>query len=217
MNAADVWSTDQVLATIGRLRVIPVVVLDNAEAARPLGEALQAGGLPIVEVTLRTSAGMASLAELADQSSILVGAGTVLTARQAADAISVGARFVLSPGLDLEVISTCQDAGVLAIPGVSTATDLMTAIRHGVRVVKFFPAEAAGGLTAISALSGPFPDVSFIPTGGITASSMTDYLRHPAVLGVGGSWMVAPDLLAAGRWDEVSRLAAQAALLAGAA
>lgn len=216
MSTAGVRPTTDVLATIGRLRVIPVVVLEKAAAARPLGDALRKGGLPIVEVTLRTPVGMQALAELADQSSILVGAGTVVTAGQALEAISLGARFVLSPGLDLDVVATCQDAGVTVIPGVSTATDLMTAVKHGVRVVKFFPAEAAGGPAAISALSGPFPDVRFIPTGGITAASMAGYLRHPAVLAVGGSWMVAPDLLAGGRWADVGRLAAQAVALAGA-
>lgn len=216
MSTAGVRPTTDVLATIGRLRVIPVVVLADAGGARPLGDALLEGGLPVVEVTLRTPAGMRALAELADQSSILVGAGTVLTAAQAREAISVGAQFVLSPGLDLEVVATCQEAGVTVIPGVSTATDVMTAVKHGVRVVKFFPAEAAGGLAAISALSGPFPDVGFIPTGGITAASLAGYLRHPAVLAVGGSWMVAPELLTGGRWTDVSRLAAQAVALAAA-
>ena len=211
---AGVRPTTDVLATIGRLRVIPVVVLADAGSARQLGDALVEGGLPVVEVTLRTPAGMRALADMADHSSILVGAGTVLSATQAREAISVGAQFVLSPGLDLEIVAACHDAGVTVIPGVSTATDLMTAVRHGVRVVKFFPAEAVGGLAAISALSGPFPDVSFIPTGGITALSMAGYLRHPAVLAVGGSWMVAPDLLTGGRWTDVSRLAAQAVALA---
>lgn len=199
-----------------RFGVIPVAVPLHAASADHLADALVAGGLPIVEVTLRTKAGLPTIERLAGRRDILVGAGTVINAEQAEQAIRMGARFVVSPGCDPLVLSVCEVAGVPVIPGVCTPTDLMVAVRAGRTVVKFFPAEAAGGTRMISALSAPFPQVRFIATGGIEASALPGYLSHPAVVAVGGSWMVAHDLLARQDWAEVTRRCADAVTVAAA-
>ncbi|MCO8276172.1 bifunctional 4-hydroxy-2-oxoglutarate aldolase/2-dehydro-3-deoxy-phosphogluconate aldolase [Actinoplanes sp. TRM 88003] len=185
-------------------RVVPVVVLDDPEAADDLGAALVAGGLPVAEATFRTPQAALVLRRLAQREDLIVGAGTVLTARQVDRAHEAGARFVVSPGLSAEVVRRCQALGLPVIPGVSTASEIMAALDLGLDTVKFFPAEASGGLPTIKALYAAFPQVRFVPTGGITAESAPAYLAHPAIAAVGGSWMVAPDLLAAGKWDEVT-------------
>ncbi len=185
-------------------RVIPVVVLDDPARADDLGAALVAGGLPVAEVTLRTPQSAAVLRRLAARSDLVVGAGTVLTADQVDLARAAGATFVVSPGLSVAVVRRCQALELPVIPGVSSATEIMTALGLGPDTVKLFPAEASGGLAAVSALAAAFPQVRFVPTGGITADSAPAYLAHPAVVAVGGSWMVAPDLLASGQWDEVA-------------
>ncbi|WP_127500376.1 bifunctional 4-hydroxy-2-oxoglutarate aldolase/2-dehydro-3-deoxy-phosphogluconate aldolase [Actinoplanes solisilvae] len=185
-------------------RVVPVVVLDDPGAADDLGAALVAGGLPVAEATFRTPRAAAVLRRLAQRGDLVVGAGTVLTTQQVDRAYEAGARFVVSPGLSAEVVRRCQALGLPVIPGVSTASEIMAALDLGLDTVKFFPAEACGGLPTIKALSAAFPQIRFVPTGGITARSAPAYLDHPAVAAVGGSWMVAPDLLAAGNWDEVT-------------
>ncbi|WP_307828071.1 bifunctional 4-hydroxy-2-oxoglutarate aldolase/2-dehydro-3-deoxy-phosphogluconate aldolase [Nocardioides sp. SYSU D00038] len=196
-------------------RVVPVVVLDEPERADDLGAALVAGGLPVAEVTFRVPAAAAVLGRLAERGDLVVGAGTVLTTEQVDQAHGAGARFVVSPGLSADVVRRCQELGLPVIPGVSTATELMQALTLGLDTVKFFPAEACGGLGAVKALAAAFPQVRFVPTGGITAETAPTYLAHRAVAAVGGSWMVAPDLLAGGRWDEVeARCATTVAALA---
>ncbi|MBU2663722.1 bifunctional 4-hydroxy-2-oxoglutarate aldolase/2-dehydro-3-deoxy-phosphogluconate aldolase [Actinoplanes bogorensis] len=185
-------------------RVVPVVVLDDPGAADDLGAALVAGGLPVAEATFRTPQAAAVLRRLAQRSDLVVGAGTVLTTRQVDQAYEAGARFVVSPGLSAEVVRRCQTLGLPVIPGVSTATEIMAALDLGLDTVKFFPAEASGGLPTVKALAAAFPQVRFVPTGGITAQSAPIYLGHPSVAAIGASWMVAPDLLAAGKWDEVT-------------
>lgn len=196
MSATDV---------LGPHRVVPVVVLDDAGRADDLGAALVAGGLPVAEVTFRTPGAAAVLGRLADRGDLVVGAGTVLTPEQVEQAHGAGARFVVSPGLSADVVRRCRELGLPVIPGVSTATEIMQALGLGLDTVKFFPAEACGGLPTVKALAAAFPQVRFVPTGGITAASAPAYLAHPAVAAIGGSWMVAPDLLAAGEWDEVIR------------
>lgn len=193
---------------LARHRVVPVVVLDDVDRADALGAALVTGGLPVAEVTFRSPAAAAVLRRLADRGDLAVGAGTVLTAEQVDLAHRSGARFVVSPGLSAEVIERCRVLGVPVLPGVSTASEIMQALDLGLDLVKFFPAEPSGGLPAIRALAAAFRQVRFVPTGGITAELAPSYLAHPAVAAVGGSWMVPPDLLAAGRWDEVSALCA---------
>ncbi len=197
---------------LGGHRIVPVVVLDDPGAADDLGAALVRGGLPVAEVTFRTPAAAQVLRRLADRGDLVVGAGTVLTTEQVDRAHEAGARFVVSPGLSADVVGRCQDLGLPVVPGVSTATELMSALRLGLGTVKFFPAEACGGLGTVAALSAAFPDASFVPTGGITAARAPTYLAHPAVAAVGGSWMVASDLLAGRQWDEVAARCAAAVL-----
>jgi 2-dehydro-3-deoxyphosphogluconate aldolase/(4S)-4-hydroxy-2-oxoglutarate aldolase len=188
-------------------RILPVVVLTSHIAADRLGDALVAGGLPVAEVTFRTPAALSALRALAGRSDMLVGAGTVLTAAQVDAAVQAGARFVVSPGLSAPLVQRCHHLGVPAIPGIATATELIAALDLGVDLVKFFPAEASGGVAAIRALAAPFPSVRFVPTGGIGPRQLPAYLAEPSVAAVGGSWMVAPELIASGNYAEMTRLA----------
>jgi 2-dehydro-3-deoxyphosphogluconate aldolase/(4S)-4-hydroxy-2-oxoglutarate aldolase len=188
---------------IAESRLLPVVVLTNVEDAAPLGDALLDGGLRCVEVTFRTDAAAAAIQTLAKRPEMLVGAGTVLTRDQVDRAVDAGARFVVSPGFGPAVVARCQELGVPVYPGVASATEIMMALDAGLDTVKFFPAEQLGGAAMVKALAAPFRSVRFIPTGGVTTANLADYLALPSVLAVGGTWMVAPDLLAAGRWDEV--------------
>ena len=204
MNVTDV---------LGGHRIVPVVVLDDPDKADALGAALVQGGLPVAEATFRTPEAAAVLRRLAQNDDLVVGAGTVLTDRQVDEAIEAGAKFIVSPGLSAAVVRRCQEAGVPVIPGVATPSEIMLALDLGLDTVKFFPAEANGGLATIKALAAAFPQVRFMPTGGITVDTAPAYLAHPCVAAVGGSWMVAGDLLKAGRWDEVAtRCAASTAL-----
>lgn len=203
--------------TISAGRILPVVVLEDAGAAAPLAAALTAGGLHSVEVTFRTDAAAAAIQTMSEQPDLLVGAGTVLTPAQVDRAVAAGARFVVSPGFGPRVVAHCQELGVPVFPGVASATEIQMALDAGLDTIKFFPAEQLGGLPMIKALAAPFRAVRFIPTGGVNTGNLADYLAHPAVLAVGGTWMVAPALLAAGRWDEVTRLTAAAVAAATAA
>lgn len=196
VNAIDV---------LGGHRIVPVVVLDDPAKADALGAAMVEGGLPVAEATFRTPEAAAVLRRLAERDDLVVGAGTVLTERQVDQALEAGARFVVSPGLSAAVVRRCQEAGVPVVPGVATPTEVMQALDLGLDTVKFFPAEANGGLSTIKALAAAFPQVRFMPTGGITVDSAPAYLAHPSVAAVGGSWMVAGDLLRDDRWDEVAR------------
>lgn len=170
--------------------LIPVVVVRDVADVDPLGEALVSGGLPVAEVTLRTSAAEGAMSALAERRDVLVGAGTVLTPGQAERAIAAGARFVVSPGLSADVVRCCQEADVPVLPGAVSATDVMRALDLGVQTVKFFPAETSGGPAAIHALAAPFAGVSFVPTGGIGPANLASYLALECVAAVGGSWMV---------------------------
>ncbi|WP_121158752.1 bifunctional 4-hydroxy-2-oxoglutarate aldolase/2-dehydro-3-deoxy-phosphogluconate aldolase [Micromonospora pisi] len=191
-------------------RILPVVVLEEAAAAEPLAVALTEGGLHTVEVTFRTDAAADAIRVMSQRPDLLVGAGTVLTPAQVDRAVEAGARFVVSPGFGPAVVRHCQELGVPVFPGAATATEIQLALDAGLDTVKFFPAEQLGGLAMIKALAAPFRSVRFIPTGGVNTSNLSDYLANPSVLAVGGTWMVAPALLAAGRWDEVTRLTAAA-------
>jgi len=199
-----------VLDVLARVRIVPVVVLDDAGTAERLGDALKAGGLPIAEVTFRTDAAEAALRAMAKDPDLLVGAGTVIRADQVDRAVLAGARFIVSPGLSASVVQRARDYDVPVFPGVATPTDVMTALDLGLSLLKLFPAETLGGPAAVRALSAPFPGVRFVPTGGITAQSMGAYLALPSVVAVGGSWMVAPALVHAGAFDQISALAAHA-------
>ncbi|WP_245736249.1 bifunctional 4-hydroxy-2-oxoglutarate aldolase/2-dehydro-3-deoxy-phosphogluconate aldolase [Micromonospora pattaloongensis] len=195
---------------IGADRILPVVVLGDATRAAPLADALTAGGLRSVEVTLRTDAAADVIRAMSRHPDLLVGAGTVLTPDQVDAAVEARARFVVSPGFGPAVVRRCRERGVPVFPGVSSATEIQMALDAGIETVKFFPAEQLGGVAMIKALAAPFRSVRFIPTGGVNAGNLADYLALPAVVAVGGTWMVAPDLLAAGDWDEVTRRTAAA-------
>ena len=195
-----------VLDRLAVARIVPVIVLNDAADAGPLADALLAGGIDCAEITLRTPAGLAAVQALAHRDDILVGAGTVLTAMQTDEAVAAGARFVVSPGLGLDVVSRAQQLGVAVLPGVATATELQTAAAAGLGAVKFFPAGALGGLGMLDALAGPFPGIRFMPSGGVTAENAADYLAHPSVFAVGGSWMVPRTLIGAGRFAEITAL-----------
>lgn len=188
--------------------VVPVVVIDDDARADDLGAALVAGGIPVAEVTLRTRAAVGAMRRLAARGDLLVGAGTVLTADQVDEAHDAGARFVVSPGLSVAVVERCRALELPVVPGTATPTDIIRALDLGVDTVKFFPAEASGGLGMIGALAAAFPQVGFVATGGITAASAPTYLAHPAVVAVGGSWMLPAAAMAAGHWDEVVDLCA---------
>jgi 2-dehydro-3-deoxyphosphogluconate aldolase/(4S)-4-hydroxy-2-oxoglutarate aldolase len=191
--------------------IVPVVVIHDLKDAIPLGEALLAGGIGIAEITLRTPAGVGAIEALATSLPELhVGAGSVLIPAHVDQVIDAGAKFIVSPGLSVDVLGRAKSHGVPALPGIATSSELMTAVGLGLSEVKFFPAGLLGGPAGIRALTAPFTEVSFMPSGGVSAQNMADYLSIPAVPAVSGSWMVDPALLAEKRWDEVTARAAAA-------
>lgn len=200
-----------ILSRLAAIRLVPVVVLDDAGHANPLADALVSGGIPCAEITFRTPAGERAIRAIAGRSDILVGAGTVVSVGQVDRAVDAGARFIVSPGLDRKVVERALGHGVPVLPGIATATELQAAVGLGLDAVKLFPAELLGGLPLIDSLAAPFPEVRFMPSGGVTIRNMVDYLTHPSVFAVGGSWMVPRDVIGDRRFDEVERLAAQAA------
>jgi len=202
-----------VLSSLHELRVLPVASLADADQAEALADAVIAGGLPALEVTLRTPAALGALRRLAPRSDLLLGAGTVTTVAQVREVLDAGARFVVSPGFSAPVVQACLEAGVPVLPGVATATEIQMALDAGLDTVKFFPAVPAGGVAMIKALAAPFSQVRFVPTGGIGPRNVRDFLALPAVLAVGGSWMVDPALLARGDLDGIRRLTAEAVAL----
>ena len=204
-------SAPDVLERIVACGVLPVVELGTVDQAEPLLEALARGGLPAAEITLRTPAGLEAIGVLRrSHPEALVGAGTVRSPLEARRALDEGAQFVVSPGTDLEIVELCRAAGVPAVPGVCTPTEVQAALRAGVDLLKFFPAEAMGGVAFLKALSGPFRDVRFVPTGGIGPANLSAYLGLPSVAACGGSWLSSPALLAERRFDRVEELAREA-------
>jgi len=206
-----------ILAELGRVRVVPVVMLNDVAHAAPLGAALVAGGLPVAEVTFRTPVAEQCLREMASHPGLLVGAGTIVTPEQVDRAVAAGARFLVSPGLSPAVVLRAAEHGVPVLPGVATPTEIIAALDLGIEVVKLFPAGQLGGVRTLSALAAPFPGLRFVPTGGVTADLLADYLRVPAVLAVGGSWMVAPDLLATENFSAITTLVTEAVAIAAGA
>ncbi|WP_433699054.1 bifunctional 4-hydroxy-2-oxoglutarate aldolase/2-dehydro-3-deoxy-phosphogluconate aldolase [Nocardiopsis sp. CA-288880] len=194
--------------------VMPVVVVSDAETAVPLARALVAGGLPGIEVTLRTPAALEAIGRIAAEvPEAVVGAGTVVAPGQARAAAEAGARFLVSPGCTADLASAMADTGLPFLPGVGTVSEAMALLERGLSALKFFPAEAAGGAAFLKSLTGPLPQVRFCPTGGITAASAPSYLALSNVGCVGGSWLTPADLVSAGDWGRVTRLAAEAAAL----
>jgi len=193
------------------LGVIPVAVIDEASNAIPLVDALTEGGLPCAEVTFRTDAAEDSIRAISQsRPDVLVGAGTVLSVEQAEKAIGAGARFVVAPGFDAEVVDYCIEQGVDVYPGCATASEMSQAWKRGLRTVKFFPCGQLGGLAAMKALAGPFGGITFIPTGGINVDNLSKYLSSPLVLACGGSWVASSRLVAEGRFDDIAREARRA-------
>jgi 2-dehydro-3-deoxyphosphogluconate aldolase/(4S)-4-hydroxy-2-oxoglutarate aldolase len=201
-------------------RIVPVVVLDHAESAEPLAEALLAGGLDVMEITFRTPAAEESIRRIANHyPEILLGAGTLLEKDQVLRAKDAGATFGLAPGLNPHTIAAAMEAGLQFSPGVMTPSDVELALSLGCRILKFFPAEAAGGTAMLKSLAGPYghTGVKFIPTGGITATNLTSYLKLPEVAAIGGSWMVDKQLVNDGKWAEITRITREALAAAAAA
>lgn len=197
------------------LGVVPVIKIDHPEEALPLGEALIAGSLPVAEITFRTAAARQGIKLLREHSpSMLVGAGTITSVKEAEEALEAGAQFIVSPGYSAAVVSFCQRAGVPIFPGVNNATQIQEALAQNLSILKFFPAEASGGITMLEALVGPFPTVTFMPTGGIGIDNLATYMKKPYVAACGGSWMVKSSLIQNQQWNEISRLSRQALFLA---
>lgn len=195
--------------------VVPVVVLDDAKDALPLAQALIDGGLPCAEVTFRTAAAEESIRLMAENHpDMLVGAGTVLTTEQVDRAVSAGAGFIVSPGFDPEIVDYCLAKKIPVFPGCITPSEVAQAVKRGLTVVKFFPAEQAGGVKMIKAMAAPYTTVKFMPTGGISAKNLADYLSCDKILCCGGSWMVKGDLVRAGEFDKIRELTKEAVELA---
>lgn len=206
-----------VLDRICTCGVIPVVVIDDRDAAPALGDALIAGGLPVAEVTLRTSQAVQALELLAHNPRLTVGAGTIVSPADVNRALDAGAQFIVSPGFEAAVVRRCRELDVAVIPGVATPSDVMAALREGLGTVKLFPAQPLGGIRWLNALAAPFPGLRFVPTGGIGPAELAQYARHPAVTAVGGSWIAPRPLLRSGKFDEITRLAAEAVAIVAAA
>jgi 2-dehydro-3-deoxyphosphogluconate aldolase/(4S)-4-hydroxy-2-oxoglutarate aldolase len=201
----------EVLQSMGRTGVVPVIKLDDAAHAIPLADALIAGDMPVAEITFRTGAASASIHDISRKfPDMLVGAGTVLTVSQAQQAVEAGARYIVSPGFSPSVVAWCLQHEIPVLPGVATPTEIIAALDAGLTVLKFFPAEEFGGVRMLKALASPFSTVKFVPTGGITPAFLPDDLRLPNVLAVGGTWMVKSDLISASRFPEITRLALEA-------
>jgi len=201
-------SAEQVLSTGP---VVPVIVVKQPEHAVPMAKALVAGGIRVLEVTLRTPVAMDALrAIIREVPEAIVGAGTVINTQQLKEVTDAGAQFVISPGLTESLLRAATEGPVPLIPGISTVSELMIGMDHGLREFKFFPAEASGGVKALSALAGPFPQVRFCPTGGITPANYRDYLALKSVLCIGGSWLVPDEALQQGDWERITQLAREA-------
>jgi len=201
--------TVDIKKTIEGIGLVPVVVIDDAEDAVPAAEALKAGGVPVMEITLRTAAGLDAIEAVAkDVPDVLVGAGTVLSPDQAEEAVSRGARFVVSPGFDPKIVSWCAERGVAVFPGCVTPTEIMAAMDMGLDVLKFFPANVYGGIGAIKALAGPFPEVRFMPTGGVDLGNLKDFLI-PQVIAIGGGWLCPRKDIKEKKFDAITEVCAK--------
>ena len=203
---------EAVLKRFSEIGIIPVVVLEDAKDAEPLGRALVEGGLPAAEVTFRTAAAEESIRIMAENfPEMLVGAGTVLTIDQAERAVKAGAKFIVSPGFDPVIVQWCLDRDVPVCPGIQTPSELISAVKMGLDHVKFFPAENAGGLSMINAVGAAFPNVKFMPTGGVNTANAPEYLKSSRIFCCGGTWMVKGNMIKAGEFDKIKEITAGAA------
>ena len=202
---------NKILEKIGELGIIPVVKIEKVEDSLSLGRALIDGDLPIAEITFRTSAAEDSIKILSkDLPNLLVGAGTILTVEQAKKAVSAGAKFIVSPGFNPKVVDYCIENNIPITPGINNPTQIEMALERGIEVVKYFPAEASGGLSLLKSMSAPYTGIKFIPTGGINQNNLCSYLSYNKVHACGGSWMVKPDLISSGNFDDITRLTREA-------
>ena len=191
--------------------MVPVIAIDRADDAVPLARALLAGGIGCAEITFRTAAAAEAIRRMTGEvREMLAGAGTVLTVQQAEQAALAGAQYIVSPGFDAAVVDWCQEHHVPVLPGVATPTEINMALARGVKILKFFPAEEFGGVRMLKALYGPYPEVRFIPTGGIRAHNLAEYLALPNVAACGGSWMATSRMIAGGQFEEIARLSTEA-------
>ena len=204
----------ELLKQVEAMGVVPVVVLNDAKDAAPLAKALCEGGLPCAEVTFRTEAAEESIRIMSEQfPEMLIGAGTVLTTQQVDRAVAAGAKFIVSPGFDPEIVDYCLEKGILVLPGCITPSEVAQAVKRGLSVIKFFPAEQFGGVATLKALSAPYPNVRFMPTGGVSAKNLADYLGFKKIVACGGSWMVKGDMIAAGEFDKIKEMTKEAVAL----
>ena len=204
-----------IIEKLGKMLVVPVVVLEDANDAEKLADALVEGGLPCAEVTFRTEAAEESIKIMTEKyPEMLVGAGTVLTTEQVDKAVHAGAKFIVSPGLDPEIVDYCIEKEIPVLPGVITPSEAALAVKKGLKVVKFFPAEQFGGVSTIKALSAPYTMLKFMPTGGVSVNNLKDYLSCDKIICCGGSWMVKGDMIKAGEFDKIARLTKEAVELA---
>lgn len=191
--------------------IVPVIVINDVKDAVPLGQALCKGGLPCAEVTFRTAAAEEAIAAMSQAlPDMLIGAGTVLTTEQVDRAIAAGAKFIVSPGLNPKIVKYCQEKQVPVLPGIATPSEIEQALELGLDVVKFFPAEQNGGIAKIKAMAAPYTKLRFMPTGGVSAKNVNDYLSFPKIIACGGTWMVPADKIAAGDWDSIVALTQEA-------
>jgi 2-dehydro-3-deoxyphosphogluconate aldolase/(4S)-4-hydroxy-2-oxoglutarate aldolase len=201
----------QIIQALGELALIPVVQIEHASDASILGKALLDGGLPCAEITFRTDSAEQAIKSIATTSpEIILGAGTVLTTAQAEKAVGAGAQFIVSPGFNPKVVDWCLERDVPVIPGVATPTEIEMALDRGLAILKFFPAQALGGIEMLKAIAAPYGGVRFIPTGGINPQNLTEYLKLPMVYACGGSWFVKVGLISAGDFSEITRLTKEA-------
>lgn len=202
---------NEVLEKIQEIGIVPVVVLNDAKDAALLAQALCNGGLPCAEVTFRTAAAEEAIRIMSEQfPDMLIGAGTVLTTEQVDRAVAAGAKFIVSPGLNPRIVKYCVEKGVLITPGCTNPSDIEQALENGLEVVKFFPAEPAGGLKMIKAMAAPYVGMKFMPTGGINQNNVKDYLAYDRIIACGGSWMVKGDLVDAGDFEKIEELTREA-------
>lgn len=199
-----------VIGSLVTARLVPVIVIDDASGAGDLAAALSEGGIGAVEVTLRTDAGLDAMAAMAAHGGLIVGAGTVLTADQVDASAAAGARFIVSPGFDEDVVARAQELGLGVLPGVATATEVQRALRAGLAELKLFPADRLGGLAMIDSLSGPFPGIRFMPSGGVSPANAVEYLAHPSVFAISGSWMATRAAISAGDFEAIRDASAAA-------
>ncbi len=200
-----------ILENIGLTGIVPVIAIEHAEDAEPLAQALSEGGLPCAEVTFRTKAGQEAIARIArSHPTMLLGAGTVLTVAQVQAAVDAGAKFIVSPGLNRKVVEYCLANDIPITPGVLTPSEIEVALEYGLEVVKFFPAEAGGGLAYLKAISAPYKSLRFIPTGGIDESNLLSYLKFPKVHACGGSWMVKPEMITNHQFEDIKKITSAA-------